>query len=146
MNAEPDAFEQQIIDHYEDPYHRGPLEDATHAFEADNPICADRIRVELRLDGDGLVEEGWFDGEGCVASQAATSMLMEKIEGMSKKEARAFSATDMLELIGPQLPPSRQKCCLLGWRIMQACLDSPVDDELDEFGPSFGGPSLREEC
>lgn len=144
MNLEnEDEFVASIIDHYEDPYHSGPLEDATHVFEDANPICADRTRVSLRITR-GQIEEAWFEGQGCVASQAATSILVEKVEGMSVEEARDFSADDLLELIGP-LPPVRQKCCLLGWRVFQTALDSPLEDDEEDGGPNFGGPSLSEE-
>ena len=146
LPSDSELFQQQVLDHYEDPYHRGPLNQLTHAFEADNPICGDSIRIELRVSGEGVVEEAWFDGEGCVASQAAASMLVEHVEGKTVDHLRAFSATEMLDLIGPDLPPNRQKCLLLGWRILQTALDCPTDDGVEELGPTFGGPSLREEC
>ena len=59
--------------------------------------------------------------------------------------SESFSATEMLDLIGPNLPPNRQKCLLLGWRVLQTALDCPTDDGVEEIGPTFGGPSLREE-
>jgi nitrogen fixation NifU-like protein len=144
--ADRDLFPQQIVDHYEDPYHRGPVDQPTHAQEAENQICGDLIRIELRVHPQGVVEEAWFDGQGCVASQAAASILVEQIEGKTVEQLRSFSANDMLALIGSDLPPNRQKCLLLAWRVLQHALDSPLDDGLDDLGPSFGGPSLREEC
>ncbi|MCD0459738.1 Fe-S cluster assembly sulfur transfer protein SufU [Roseiconus lacunae] len=147
MANEQDIYEEHVLDHYEDPYHRGVLENATHEDEGKNPLCGDVIQVTLRLDDEGRVAEAWFDGEGCVISQAAASMLIEKIEGKTPEEIRDFSANEMLELFGPKLTPNRQKCCLLSWRVLQSALHSPIedDDEDDSDGPSFGGPSLGEE-
>lgn len=143
MPSEQDIYEEHVLDHYEDPYHRGQCETATHAEEGNNPLCGDQIRVELKLDDEGKIREAWFDGKGCVISQASASMLMEKIEGMTLDELKEFSATEMLELFGPQLTPNRQKCCLLSWRVVQRAMHSPLDDDDDSV--TFGGPSLGEE-
>ena len=149
MPNEQDIYEEHVLDHYEDPYHRGELESATHGDEGKNPLCGDVIQVSLRLGPDGKIEEAWFDGEGCVISQASASMLIEAIEGKTVEEAKEFTANEMLELFGPQLTPNRQKCCLLSWRVLQSALHSPIDggpdDDDDEGGPHFGGPSLSEE-
>lgn len=145
--SEQDIYEEHVLDHYEDPYHRGPLETATHAHEADNPLCGDVIHVDLKLDASGKVQEAWFSGEGCVISQASASMLMEKIEGKTVEELKQFSANEMLDLFGPKLTPNRQKCCLLSWRVLQAALHSPVNsDESSQSQHRFGGPSLSEEA
>ena len=141
-----DIYEEHVLDHYEDPYHRGALDAATHAHEADNPLCGDVIHIDLKLTDDGVVEEAWFDGDGCVISQASASMLIEKIEGKTLDELKEFSANDMLELFGPKLTPNRQKCCLLSWRVLQTAFHSPTDDDGDAGDdPNFGGPSLSEE-
>jgi nitrogen fixation NifU-like protein len=153
MANEQDIYEDHVLDHYEDPYHRGSCQRATHAHEANNPLCGDVIHVDLRLAPDGTIKEAWFDGEGCVISQASASMLMEKIEGKTLEEVRQFSADEMLKLFGPKLTPNRQKCCLLSWRVLQSAMHSPVDmQSAIEPGsaevsddPHFGGPSLGEE-
>jgi len=155
MPNEQDIYEEHVLDHYEDPYHRGSFEAATHAHAGKNPLCGDKIHVDLRLNENGRVAEAWFDGEGCVISQASASMLIEAIEGKTIEEVKEFSANEMLDLFGPQLTPNRQKCCLLVWKVVQTALHTPVGDECDEedlssaFGGSpgggVGGPSLGEE-
>lgn len=147
MPNEQDIYEEHVLDHYEDPYHRGDLEAATHGDEGKNPLCGDVIQVSLRLGRDGRIEEAWFDGEGCVISQASASMLIEKIEGKTVEEAKEFTANEMLDLFGPKLTPNRQKCCLLSWRVLQSALHSPLNENSDDDddGPNFGGPSLSEE-
>lgn len=147
MPDEQDIYEEHVLDHYEDPYHRGVLETATHEDEGKNPLCGDVIHVAMRLDDEGRIAEAWFEGEGCVISQASASMLTERIEGMTVDEVKGFSAEEMLDLFGPQLTPNRQKCCLLSWRVMQSALHSPIHEAADDDGggPQFGGPSLSEE-
>ncbi len=125
---EEQIYQEHILDHYEDPYHRGHCEHATHAHEDDNPLCGDVIRVELEIDDQGRVKSAWFDGDGCCISQAAASMLMEQIEGKTLEELKQFRAQDMLELFGVRLTPNRQKCCLLSWRVLLSAMHSPVED------------------
>lgn len=141
---EEEIYQEHILDHYEDPYHRGECEHATHQHEDDNPLCGDVVSVQLRLQ-DGKVSEAWFDGDGCCISQASASMLMEVIEGKTIEEVKEYSAQQMLELYGPRLTPNRQKCCLLSWRVVQSAMFSPIDGEDADGGPSFSGPSLGEE-
>lgn len=126
FDGEQELYQERILDHYEEPYHRGACPDATHVHEDDNPLCGDVIHVELRINPEGRVDAAWFDGDGCCISQAAASMLMEKLEGMSIQDVKQFSAQDMLRLFGARLTPNRQKCCLLSWRVAQTALHSPV--------------------
>jgi nitrogen fixation protein NifU and related proteins len=122
---EDNLYQEHILDHYEQPYHRGKCQAATHAHEDDNPLCGDVVRVELSLD-DGHIRQAWFSGIGCCISQAAASMLMQAVEGKSLEEIQHFSGEDMLRLFGARLTPNRQKCCLLSWRVLQSALFSPI--------------------
>ncbi|MBN8599922.1 MAG: iron-sulfur cluster assembly scaffold protein [Planctomycetes bacterium] len=138
-----DIYPDRVMDHYEDPYHRGECEQVSHRHHAKNPICGDEIVVEMRIDAEGKIREAWFEGEGCCISQAAASMLMECVEGKTVDDVKAFSAEDMLELFGPRLTPNRQKCCLLSWQVLQTAIHSPIGDP--DGGAKFGGPNLGEE-
>jgi nitrogen fixation NifU-like protein len=122
-----ELYQERILDHYEQPYHRGRCQGCTHAHEDDNPLCGDVVRVELNIDGAGRIREAWFSGDGCCISQAAASMLMQKIEGKSLGEVQEFTGEEMLDLFGARLTPNRQKCCLLSWRVLQSALFSRVD-------------------
>jgi nitrogen fixation NifU-like protein len=124
-----DLYQERILDHYEEPYHRGHSARATHAHQGDNPLCGDVVRVELEVEPQGTVREAWFDGDGCCISQASASMLMERIEGKSVADLKAMTAGDMLALFGAKLTPNRQKCCLLAWRVLQSALYAPLATE-----------------
>jgi nitrogen fixation NifU-like protein len=124
---EEELYQEHILDHYEDPFHRGHLPTATHAHEENNPLCGDVVRIELQLDESGNIVDAFFDGQGCVISQASASMLLEAMQGKSIEDVKRFSAEDMLELYGARLTPNRQKCCLLSWKVLQSAVHSPAD-------------------
>jgi nitrogen fixation protein NifU and related proteins len=126
---EEQLYKEHILDHCEDPYHRGQCPNCTHAHEDDNPLCGDVIRMELQIDDKGTMKEVYFNGEGCRISRAAASMLAEKFNGRHIDEVKKFTANDMLQLFGARLTPNRQKCCLLSWRVLQAAIYAPVDNK-----------------
>ncbi len=123
MPEAEDIYQDHILDHYECPYNRGHCDHATHTHEDTNPLCGDRVHIELRVEGD-VVREAWFEGEGCCISQASASMLMEALEGKTLAEISRISAEDMLAMLGVRLTPNRQNCCLLPWRVAQVALHS----------------------
>jgi nitrogen fixation protein NifU and related proteins len=125
---EEEIYQERILDHYEDPYHRGRCSNCTHTHEDNNPLCGDVIRLELQIDHAGKLKEVFFGGDGCCISQAAASMLVEKFDGHTVEEVKNFTARDMLDLFGVPLTPNRQKCCLLSWRVLQAAIYSPLSE------------------
>ena len=138
---EEEIYQEHVMDHYEDPHHRGLCPGATHEHEDDNPLCGDVVAIQLKVK-DGQVDEAWFDGDGCCISQASASMLVEAMEGKSTDEIQQFTAEEMLELFGAKLTPNRQKCCLLPWRVMQQAVFSPIHPDEDQ---PLTGPNLAEE-
>jgi nitrogen fixation NifU-like protein len=118
-------YQDRILDHYEQPFHRGACPFATHCHEATNPLCGDRIRVELRVNSDGQIEDAYFQGEGCCVSQSAASILMEHCQGKTLAALRSLEPQGMLELFAAPLTITRQKCCLLAWRVLQAAMVCP---------------------
>jgi nitrogen fixation protein NifU and related proteins len=140
---EDELYQDHILDHYDDPYHRGRCDRCTHRHEDDNPLCGDVISMELQIDEQGTLKEVYFDGDGCCISQAAASMLVERFDGRSVEDVKKFTAQDMLDLFGARLTPNRQKCCLLPWRVLQAAIYSPVDGHgtPSSGAQPSGGPS-----
>jgi nitrogen fixation NifU-like protein len=137
---ENEIYQEHILDHYEEPYHRGHSPHATHAHEDDNPLCGDVIHIDLAIDDQGKIKEAYFDGDGCCISQAAASMLIERFDGHTVDEVKRFTAEDMLSLFGAKLTPNRQKCCLLSWRVLQSAIYSPIGGA---EGESAAGKSCR---
>ncbi|MGC8878989.1 MAG: Fe-S cluster assembly sulfur transfer protein SufU [Anaerolineae bacterium] len=117
-----DLYREIILDHYRNPRNKGTLEDPTHTFQDDNPLCGDRIRIDLKVNGAGVIEQVRFDGEGCAISQASASMLTEMVLGKSLEEAKAISKQDILDTLGIQLGPVRLKCALLSLKVLKGAL------------------------
>ncbi len=114
-------FLNRLQAHYQSPYHRGPCPGCTHRYELVSPLCEDRIRIELLIDQQ-TIQDAWFEGAGCVVSQAAASILMQTLPGRSVAETLHFSSGEMLQLLGGHLSIQRQKCGLLAWRTLQRAL------------------------
>ena len=134
---------REILEHYEDPYHRGECERATHGAEVENAACGDTIVVQLRVAND-RIEQAWFDGEGCQLSQAVASMLMEQVEGKSLDEIDTLSPDQLLSGLEIELSAAQRLCCQVAFDAVHAAFNS-VDDEFGD-GPSFTGPDLGDEC
>lgn len=115
-----DLYREIIIDRFKNPHHKGTLEPHDITFEDDNPLCGDRIRIDLRVDGEGKITEAVFNGHGCAISQASADLLIEEIIGKTLDEVKAFSKEDLLELLGLELGPVRIKCALLSLKVLKA--------------------------
>ena len=126
LPKDDEIYQEHILDHYEQPFHRGRLPQPTHRHEDDNPLCGDSVQIELVVDSTGKIEDAYFDGDGCCISQASASMVVEQFAGKHVDNVKSFTANDMLALFGAKLTPNRQKCCLLPWRVMQTAIYSPV--------------------
>jgi nitrogen fixation protein NifU and related proteins len=73
-----DLYREAILHHYEHPHHHGALPDADISIGDNNPSCGDRITINVKLSPDrARITDIAFSGDGCVISQAVTSMLMD---------------------------------------------------------------------
>ncbi|MSR57902.1 MAG: iron-sulfur cluster assembly scaffold protein [Planctomycetaceae bacterium] len=133
-----DLYDDYILDHYESPYHRGHLEQPTIAHEDDNPLCGDRVHLELLVDEHDRIKEAWFDGHGCAISQASASILMKDIEGKTLDELRDFQAKQMLDLLKVRLTAARQKCGLLSFKVLKTMVYT-LDERKGAMSPTQGG-------
>jgi nitrogen fixation NifU-like protein len=115
-----DLYREQIIERYKNPRHRGVLDPHDITYEDDNPLCGDRIRIDLRVGADDIVTEAAFSGQGCSISQASADLLIETIIGKSLDDVRALGKDDILDLLGIELGPVRLKCALLSLKVVKA--------------------------
>lgn len=105
---------QLILDHYESPRNHGVLEDPDVVQKGGNPGCGDIITVYLKLDEKGTISEVSFDGEGCIVSQATTSMVTGMVLGKAANEIENMNPDMVTELIGKDLALTRPRCATLG--------------------------------
>lgn len=114
-----DLYREQILDHYRNPRNHGTLDPNDGSFEDTNPLCGDRIRIDIRLDGDRIKEIA-FSGRGCAISQASASMLTELVKGESIQHVRDLTKDELLEELGIPISPARLKCALLPLKVLKA--------------------------
>ncbi len=112
-----DYYREYILDHYRNPRNYGKLEQPDVHAEDSNPLCGDQLAMDLLVEGDHI-KEVRFQGRGCAISQAAASMLSEKIEGKTVQEVVALGKDDVLEDLGIDISPARTKCAFLSLRVL----------------------------
>lgn len=115
-----DLYREVILDRYKNPQKRGTLDPHDYSYEDDNPLCGDRIRIDLRVDSQGKVTEAAFSGTGCAISQASADLLTESIVGKSLDEIKKLGKDDILGMLGIELGPVRLKCALLSLKVLKA--------------------------
>ena len=114
-----DLYREVILDHYQHPHHHGTLEHPDITYEDSNPLCGDKIRVDLQVK-DNIVQDVKFSGKGCAISQASASMLMDELIGKSLDEVKKIDKDFIFEMLGIPLSPSRVKCALLSLKVVKA--------------------------
>ena len=111
-----DLYREVILDHYQHPHNHGTLDQPDIAAEDTNPLCGDRIRMEMKV-RDGIVEDIKFTGKGCAISQASASMLTDEIKGKPLEAIKHLDKQAVYDLIGFPLSPSRVKCAMLPLKV-----------------------------
>ena len=130
-----DLYRDYILEHYRRPHHFGVLDAPTASFEGANPLCGDRITMQIGV-RDGVVKEIAFTGRGCAISQASASLLTDEIMGMPVDKAEAFRADDLLELLGIEISPARLKCAMLSLETLEHALAEKPDSATDAEAPA----------
>ena len=105
-------YSEVLLDHFRHPRNYGSLPAPDVTYEDFNPLCGDRIRIELKLKH-AVVEEARFKGDGCAISMAAASLLTELIVGAEVKEVEAISDDRLISALESDIKPTRVQCALL---------------------------------
>jgi nitrogen fixation protein NifU and related proteins len=116
-----DLYRDYILEHYRRPHNFGQLDGATASQEGANPLCGDRITMQIRVRG-GVIDGVGFTGRGCAISQASASLLTDEIKGKAVDAAQAMTSSDVLELLGIEISPARLKCALLSLETMHGAI------------------------
>ncbi len=133
-----DLYGRVILDHYRNPRRAILIENADVEYDELNPICGDRVVLQLRMDGDRIAEAG-FQGEGCSITRASASMMADLLGGMTLAEAEELAEAvrrmmlqgtrpnggmgDLEALQGVRRFPVRIKCALLAWTALEEGLE-----------------------
>ena len=116
-----DLYRDYILEHYRKPHNFGVIDEPSATYEGANPLCGDRITMQLGVK-DGVVEEIGFTGRGCAISQASASLLTDEVKGKPVEAVAGIEATDVLDLLGIDISPARLKCAMLSFESLQHLL------------------------
>ncbi len=137
MNELGDLYQEVILDHYRNPRNAGTLPGADRSAQGDNPLCGDRLAIQVKIKGD-VIEDVRFQGSGCAISVASASIMTESVKGKTLAEAEALfgkfhpmvtgkaEGGDLGKLdvfAGVSQFPVRVKCATLAWHTLRAALE-----------------------
>lgn len=117
----PELYSDILLDHFRHPRNYGDLTAPDISYEDFNPLCGDRIRIEVRVNN-SIVEEARFKGDGCAISLAAASLLTELIRGVHTDELATFSDERLIAALESDIKPARIPCALLSLEALRAGL------------------------
>jgi len=143
-----ELYQQLILDHHKKPRNFRKLEDANRSAEGFNPLCGDKISLQLLVDDQGVVREVGFQGSGCAISTASASMMTDSLKGKSVAELESLfkrfhdlvtgSGDDSADLGklsvfgGVREYPVRVKCATLAWHTLRAALRCSTETVVTE--------------
>ena len=101
-----------LVDHFKRPRHKGTLEAADSIMPGGNPGCGDLVTMHLKADDAGRVAAVRFEGEGCTISQAAASILADRMNKThpTLDEVVDFPYEQMVDLLGKEIVGFRERC------------------------------------
>lgn len=157
-------YQEVILDHYKHPHGRGLRDPFGAEVHHVNPTCGDEITLRANLtdgaDGQPVIADISYDGQGCSISQASTSVLFDQIVGMPLDEALrtvdAFNEMvssrgtiegdedvlgDGIAFSGVSKYPARVKCALLGWMAFKDAVVRIVDGDSEDLARTGGQTS-----
>ena len=117
------AYSDKVLDHYENPRNVGKLDDedvnvGTGMVGA--PACGDVMRLQIKVDEDGVIEDAKFKTYGCGSAIASSSLLTEWVKGRSLDQATEIKNKDIADELG--LPPVKIHCSVLAEDAIQAAI------------------------
>lgn len=140
MSELSDLYQEVILDHNRRPRNWGSLADATHRADGYNPLCGDKLKLNLRIDADRISAIS-FEGSGCAISKASASLMTDAVKGHTTIEAmeifdrvHAMLTTPIGEpvdedavgklavLAGVREFPTRVKCASLAWHTLKSAI------------------------
>jgi nitrogen fixation NifU-like protein len=106
------AFRAVVIEHFRHPRNRGPLDGANASEEGANPLCGDRIRIQLHVN-DGAIVDARFTADACAICIASASVLTEHVRGKTVREANSVDLPWLNQALEGAPPAGRVKCAAL---------------------------------
>jgi nitrogen fixation protein NifU and related proteins len=114
-------YSDTLLDHFRNPRNYGSLPSPDVAYEEFNPLCGDRIRIELVI-SDNRIAAARFVGDGCAISIAAASMLTVLVLDADIDQSPVISSEKLISSLKSDIKPSRMKCALLPLDALRSCI------------------------
>jgi len=119
------AYSEKVVDHYENPRNVGSFDknDPTVGTGmVGAPACGDVMRLQIKVDEDGIIRDARFKTYGCGSAIASSSLVTEWVKGKTLDEAQAIKNSDIAEELA--LPPVKIHCSILA----EDCVKAAIDD------------------
>ena len=119
------AYSEKVIDHYENPRNVGKMDDTDVTVGTGMvgaPACGDVMRLQIKVNEQGVIEDAKFKTYGCGSAIASSSLLTEWVKGIHIDTAETIRNTELAEELA--LPPVKIHCSVLA----EDAIKSAVDD------------------
>lgn len=110
-----------VVEHYRRPHNQRALAAPTHAHEGVNPLCGDRVRVEVEV-RDGAVLDAAFAASACAIATASASLLTDRVRGSAVADALRMDEESVVAALGAGVPSARRGCAILPLRVLRQAL------------------------
>ncbi|MFP4080455.1 MAG: Fe-S cluster assembly scaffold IscU, partial [Ectothiorhodospira sp.] len=118
------AYSDKVIDHYENPRNVGSMDKGDHSVGTGMvgaPACGDVMKLQIRVNDAGVIEDARFKTYGCGSAIASSSLLTEWVKGKTLEEAGSIKNTEIAEELA--LPPVKIHCSVLAEDAIKAAID-----------------------
>jgi len=117
------AYSDKVIDHYENPRNVGKLEmdDTVGTGVVGAPACGDVMRLQIKVNEQGIIEDAKFKTYGCGSAIASSSLVTEWVKGKTLDEAGSIKNSDIAEELA--LPPVKIHCSILAEDAIKAAIN-----------------------
>jgi nitrogen fixation NifU-like protein len=118
------AYSEKVLDHYENPRNVGVIEDdlTVGTGMVGAPACGDVMKLQIKVNSDGIIEDAKFKTYGCGSAIASSSLVTEWVKGKSLDEAAEIKNTHIAEELA--LPPVKIHCSVLAEDAIAAAIDN----------------------
>jgi nitrogen fixation NifU-like protein len=117
------AYSDKVLDHYENPRNVGKMDagdDNVGTGMVGAPACGDVMRLQIKVNDDGVIEDAKFKTYGCGSAIASSSLLTEWVKGKNLDEAEQIRNTEIAEELA--LPPVKIHCSVLAEDAIKAAV------------------------
>ena len=118
------AYSDKVMDHYENPRNVGSFEKGDTAVGTGMvgaPACGDVMKLQIKVNDNGVIEDAKFKTYGCGSAIASSSLLTEWVKNKTLDEALEIKNTDIAEELA--LPPVKIHCSVLAEDAIKAAID-----------------------